>query len=288
MPHHNAKRLARRLWYFALKNTTIWTNIRPMRMTKFSLFFLALLFTTIGFSANRDFHTKTGRAINGELIKYFEDGTVLLKRSSDNQLFRIDLSIFTLDDQAFVKNNFPPNHDALPTFSRPLSERDLAINAQYIDNLILGKLRSYNQRPNKEISNETFLRRAYLKIIGRIPTLEETQRFLAKDRKRSQLIDELLSSEDTTGYIYWADILRAKTRVNNKFNDGYPFVHCQDSVLQTNPTTWGQEMSLPPAQCGKEEMESSVVLPRSRHGSTTWPTLAAISWPPQIMPRSSF
>ena len=219
-----------------------------MRMTKFSLFFLPLLVATIGFSANRDFHTKTGRAINGELIKYFEDGTVLLKRSSDNQLFRIDLSIFTLDDQAFVKNNFPPNHDALPTFSRPLSERDLALNAQYIDNLILGKLRSYNQRPNKEISNETFLRRAYLKIIGRIPTLEETQRFLAKrERKaRSQLIDELLSSEgyNKNWYIYWADILRAKTRVNNKFNDGYPFVrYLKDSIAANKPyDVWVKEM----------------------------------------------
>ena len=217
-------------------------------MTKFSLFILPFLAATIGFSANRDFHAKTGRAINGELIKYFEDGTVLLKRSSDNQLFRIDLSIFTLDDQAFVKNNFPPNHDALPTFSRPLSERDLALNAQYIDNLILAKLRSYNQRPNKEISNETFLRRAYLKIIGRIPTLEETQRFLAKrDRKaRSQLIDELLSSEgyNKNWYIYWADILRAKTRVNNKFNDGYPFVrYLKDSIASNKPyDVWVKEM----------------------------------------------
>ena len=79
-----------------------------MRMTSFSLFILSLLVVSIGFSANRDFHTKTGRAINGELVKYFEDGTVLLKRSSDNQLFRIDLSIFTLDDQAFVKKQLSP------------------------------------------------------------------------------------------------------------------------------------------------------------------------------------
>jgi len=210
--------------------------------------FCPLLLALTAFSANRDFHTNTGRAINGELIKYFEDGTILLKRSSDKQLFRIDLSIFTLDDQAFVKNNFPPNHDALPTFSRPLSERDLALNAQYIDNLILGKLRSYNQRPNKEISNETFLRRAYLKIIGRIPTLEEAQRFLVKrDRKaRTQLIDELLSSEgyNKNWYIYWADILRAKTRVNNKYNDGYPFVrYLKDSIAANKPyDDWVKEM----------------------------------------------
>jgi hypothetical protein len=157
---------------------------------------------------NRDFHSKNGQKINGNVVKYFEDGDVLLKRSKDMQLFRISLDIFTEDDQAFVKNNFPPNHDALPTFSRPLSERDLAINAQFIDRIVEAKLRSYNQRPNKEISNETFLRRAYLKIIGRIPTLDETQEFLAqRDRKaRGQLIDKLLASEgyNKNWYIYWA------------------------------------------------------------------------------------
>jgi hypothetical protein len=217
-------------------------------MTKFLLCFIPLFTATSGFSANRDFHTNTGRAINGDVIKYFEDGTILLKRSNDNQLFRIDLSIFTKDDQAFVKNNFPPNHDALPTFPRPLSERNLAINAQYVDRLIETKLRSYNQRPNKEIDNEAFLRRAYLKIIGRIPTLEETQEFLAqRDRKaRVQLIDKLLASEgfNKNWYIYWADILRAKTRVGNQGSDGYPFVkYLKDSIATNKPyDKWVKEM----------------------------------------------
>ena len=30
------------------------------------------------------------------------------------------------------------------------------INAQFIDRIVEAKLRSYNQRPSKEISNETF------------------------------------------------------------------------------------------------------------------------------------
>jgi hypothetical protein len=207
-----------------------------------------LILSLNAFSADRDFHTNTGRAINGDVIKYFEDGTILLKRSNDNQLFRIDLSIFTEDDQAFVKNNFPPNHAAIPTFSRPLSDRDLASNAQFIDQIIVAKLRSYNQRPNKEISNEAFLRRTYLKIIGRIPTLEETNEFLSqRDRKaRRQLIDKLLASEgfNKNWYIYWADILRAKTRVGNRGSDGYPFVkYVKDSIAANKPyDVWVKEM----------------------------------------------
>ena len=65
---------------------------------------------------DRDFRSKNGQVIRGSIVKYFEDGDVLMKRTSDLQLFRISLDIFTEDDQAFVKNNFPPNHDALPKF----------------------------------------------------------------------------------------------------------------------------------------------------------------------------
>ena len=222
-----------------------------MNMMKLSVFISLITFLSYfqcAFGADRDFHSNNGQKIRGSVVKYFEDGDVLLKRASDKQLFRINLNIFTEDDQAFVKNNFPPNHDALPTFKRPLSDRDLAINTQFIDRIIEAKLRTYNQRPGKEISNETFLRRAYLKIIGRIPTLEETQDFFAKrDKKaRGQLIDKLLASEgyNKNWYIYWADILRAKTRVGNQGSDGYPFVrYLKDSIAANKPyDVWVKEM----------------------------------------------
>ena len=54
---------------------------------------------------DRDFRSKNGQVIRGSIVKYFEDGDVLMKRTSDLQLFRISLDIFTEDDQAFVKNN---------------------------------------------------------------------------------------------------------------------------------------------------------------------------------------
>ena len=219
-----------------------------MKLALFIPLILVLSVAQSAFGLNRVFHSKNGQKINGTVVKYFEDGDVLMKRSKDKQLFRISLDIFTEDDQAFVKNNFPPNHDALPKFNRPLAEKDLMINAQYIDKLVEGKLRSYNQRPSKEITNEAFLRRAYLKIIGRIPTIEEAQEFLAKrDRKaRGQLIDKLLASEgyNKNWYIYWADILRAKTRVGNQGSDGYPFVRfLKESIAANKPyDLWVKEM----------------------------------------------
>ena len=127
--------------------------------------------------AERDFRSKNGQVIKGTIIKYFEDGDVLLKRSKDLQMFRISLEIFTEDDQAFVKNNFPPNHDALPEFKRPLSPQVLMTNSRFIDNIIDTKLRSYNQRPNPVVSDEVFLRQP-LKIIGRIQHLRNKNSLL--------------------------------------------------------------------------------------------------------------
>ena len=102
-----------------------------------------------------------------------------MKRSKDLQLFRINLDIFTEDDQAFVKNNFPQIMMHFPEFQRPLTSQALITNARYIDNLIETRLRSYNQRPNRPVSDEVFLRRAYLKIIGRIPSYDESKAFLS-------------------------------------------------------------------------------------------------------------
>ena len=199
--------------------------------------------------AERDFRSKNGQVIRGTIEKYFEDGDVLLKRSKDLQLFRINLDIFTEDDQAFVKNNFPPNHDALDkrNFQRPLHPQSLMANARYIDSLIETKLRSYNQRPNKPADDETFLRRTYLKIIGRIPSYSETKAFLSMrgSDKRTKLIDSLLLTE---GYVshwfhFWADILRAKDNLGNRMS-GAPFIdYIREFIALNRPyDEWVKEM----------------------------------------------
>ena len=200
------------------------------------IFFACSLHSAI---TDREFRSKNGQVIKGSIIKYFEDGDVLMKRTSDLQLFRIKLDIFTEDDQAFVKNNFPPNHDALPKFKKPLDTRTLSTFASSIDQKIERRLKSYRQRPNREISDEGFLRRAYLKIIGRIPTVEETKEFLANrgPKGRAALIDKLLASEGYVHnwFIYWADILRATSRVD-RGNDGVPFInYIKSSIAENKP-----------------------------------------------------
>ena len=208
-----------------------------------------LLFYSLSFGlAERDFRSKNGQVIRGTILKYYPDGDVLIKRSKDLQQFRIDLSIFTEDDQAFVKNNFPPNHEALPEFKKPLSPQVLQTNARYIDSLIESRLRSYGLRPNPIADEETFLRRAYLKVIGRIPTYDETKDFLTdRDRsgKRSKLVDKLLTSEGYKShwFHFWADILRAKENFGNRMS-GRPYIdYIKDFIARNRPyDIWVKEM----------------------------------------------
>ena len=97
--------------------------------------------------------------------------------------------------------------------------------ARQIDLLVEKGLKAKGIEPNEPISDEIFVRRIYLDIIGRIPTREESETFLAMKRKnkRNALIDELLNSDGYVSnfYHFWADLLRARTAINgNNLSSG--------------------------------------------------------------------
>ena len=96
-----------------------------------------------------------------------------------------------------------------------------------IDSLVEKKLADVDQQPHRRVDDQRFLRRVYLDIVGRIPTLEEARRFLTSHDadKRADLIDQLLVSP---GYVshnfnFWADILRIKNRLQGG-NPGAPYI----------------------------------------------------------------
>jgi hypothetical protein len=187
-----------------------------------------------------------GKDLKGDILE--ANAThALIKRASDLQLFRIAIDSLTEDNQAYIKNNFPPSHEALPKLKKPLSDNDLNTHARYIDSLIETKLRSYNLRPNKEVDDSTFLRRSYLKVIGRTPSLTEVDTFLnSKDKnKRSKLIDQLLGSEGYAShwFNFWADILRIKDRLNNRVS-GIPYKNYVKEFISNNRPydVWVREM----------------------------------------------
>jgi hypothetical protein len=110
--------------------------------------------------------------------------------------------------------------------------------SRQIDKLVEAGYAKHKIKPNPLASDEVFLRRIYLDVIGRIPSFEEASAFLnsTDPDKRSKLIDRLLDSE---GYVshqfnYWADLLRIQTR--NRYAPAQPYIDfVKDSMRDNKP-----------------------------------------------------
>tara|TARA_R110002096_G_scaffold193995_3_gene376051 strand:- start:181 stop:2586 length:2406 start_codon:yes stop_codon:yes gene_type:complete len=88
-----------------------------------------------------------------------------------------------------------------------------------IDQLVQTGLKKHEMKRGSEINDTTFVRRAFLDIAGRIPTIEESESFLGStyERKREQLITSLLESDGhvSHSYNFWADVLRINNLLGN-------------------------------------------------------------------------
>ncbi len=79
----------------------------------------------------------------------------------------------------------------------------------FVDSHAWNKLKQLGLTPSAPASDATFHRRAFLDIIGRLPTPEETRAFLKKP-EREKLIDALLARPEYADFWAnkWADLLR--------------------------------------------------------------------------------
>ena len=82
----------------------------------------------------------------------------------------------------------------------------------FIDGFVWNKLERLRVLPSPPASDATFLRRAYLDVIGRPPTADEAREFLVdvRSEKRARLVDDLLSRPEYAEFWAnkWADLLR--------------------------------------------------------------------------------
>ena len=87
-----------------------------------------------------------------------------------------------------------------------------------IDEKVFAKLKTLGLPTSEICDDSTFLRRTSLDIAGRLPTLEETDKYLNSDNpnKRSEWIDSLLSTTDYAEFFAnkWSSILRNKRKAD--------------------------------------------------------------------------
>lgn len=90
--------------------------------------------------------------------------------------------------------------------------------ANYIDEYIFDKLKKLRIPPAERCSDESFVRRAYVDVLGVLPTVDETRSFLGDTdpNKRAKLIDALLERPEFSELwaMKWADLLRVQTAAN--------------------------------------------------------------------------
>ncbi|NBW85417.1 MAG: DUF1549 domain-containing protein, partial [Planctomycetia bacterium] len=83
--------------------------------------------------------------------------------------------------------------------------------ANLIDDLVLEQLQKLRLRPSPPCDDATFIRRAFIDTIGRLPTPEEVRGYLedTSATKRDRLVDQLLARPEFVDYwtYKWSDIL---------------------------------------------------------------------------------
>ena len=129
----------------------------------------------------------------------------------------------------------------------PNTRRSVQRAAGELDSYVESKLLDESQQPNELASDEIFLRRVYLDVAGRIPTLKEATSFLgsSSELRREDLIDELLSSPGYVSnmYNFWADVLRLVERPQGNIVADPYLGYVKDSI-RTNKSynQWVYEM----------------------------------------------
>ena len=97
----------------------------------------------------------------------------------------------------------------------PFESRDELAPHGRIDELVFAQWQRLGIEPANLCSDEVFVRRAYLDVIGTLPTAEEAAEFLRErdPGKRSALIDGLLERSEFADYwaMKWSDLLRVKS-----------------------------------------------------------------------------
>lgn len=130
----------------------------------------------------------------------------------------------------------------------------------YVDEHVDAKLQQLKYLPSGLCADEEFLRRVYLDVIGILPTIDETEAFLADTSadKRSKLIDTLLERPEYAKFwaLKWGDLLRLTN--GQVGNDGvYKYHRWIERAIRDNVpydqfakellTATGSSLSNPPA-----------------------------------------
>ena len=159
-----------------------------------------------------------GKRLEGKILEA-NNTHVLFARDSDLQQFRFKVDVLTLDSKKLVELYHNTNrYGEIPRIALPVNSNVLKIYTARIDQLIQDRLRGMKRRSMPRADENTFIRRLYLTVLGRIPTLQETQAYLSdrdSDKKDKTIVRLLNHPGHVSHQLNWlSDLLRVKDRID--------------------------------------------------------------------------
>jgi len=111
--------------------------------------------------------------------------------------------------------------------------------ANYVDKLVFQKLRRLKIDPSDLCSDEVFLRRAFLDLLGVLPTASEARSFISErhSQKRERLVRRLLDRPEFADFwaLKWSDLLRNEERALDR-KGSQAFHHwVRESIAENKP-----------------------------------------------------
>lgn len=163
-----------------------------------------------------------------------------------------DTSMAVVDDQGLVTiQDISGKTAVMVRFQGKVSVFSIAVplgapidqlppSKNFIDDLVFANLKELGIPPSPVCDDTTFLRRVSLDIAGRLPTDEETTRFLSstEPNKRDLVIDELLKSPDYADFFAnkWTALLKNRRDDASDTVSNFAFhAWVRDSLLANKP-----------------------------------------------------
>ena len=177
---------------------------------------------------------------------------------------------------------------------RPFEKDETFLVASPVDAAVLARLQVEGIKPANLCSDEVFLRRVYLDLIGTLPKPREAHDFLADPNpgKRAALIESLFTRDEFADYwsLKWGDLLRVKSEfpINLWPNAVQAYHHWIRDAVRTNMpydqfarellTSSGSNFRVPPVNFyravqgrGPDRLAAAVALTFMGTRLETWP-----------------
>ena len=123
--------------------------------------------------------------------------------------------------------------------AQSFSKEDILGKARKIDQYLQANMAKAGHYYKPRVGDDILMKRTYLDVVGRIPTWKEAKDFILSPRsdKHYRLIDKLQNSDGyaSANFNYWADILRAVSRVDGGGSGESYLKWLKDSLASNKP-----------------------------------------------------